>query len=79
MHASYCLAVASSLSLDVEYLFGRFPSFFVDGCSALSCGFGVFVRGGELKSFSAILSPTSYSHIRIKDLYLKISKFQSIS
>ena len=31
--------------------------FFVDGCSAVSCDFGVFVRGGELKFFySTILS-----------------------
>ena len=31
--------------------------FFVDGCSAVRCNFGVFMRGGEFTSFySAILS-----------------------
>ena len=28
---------------------GRCSPFFTDGCSAVSCDFGVFVRGGELK------------------------------
>lgn len=26
-----------------------FQSVFIDGCSAVSCGFVVFMRGGELK------------------------------
>ena len=56
MHPSYCLIVAS-LSLKVEYLFGRFQVF----CwwfSAVSCDFDVFMRRGELKCFySTILSP----------------------
>ena len=57
MHLSYHLIVAFSLSLEVEYLFGRFQYFFIDGCSAVSCDFGVFVRGGERRPFySAILS-----------------------
>ena len=53
----------SSLPLVVDYLFWSFPGFFVflgffvNGCSAVSCDFGVFVTGGELKSFySTILS-----------------------
>ena len=50
MH-SYHLAVISSLSLYVRYIFfGRFQSF-LDGCSTVSCDFGVFVRRGELMSF----------------------------
>ena len=37
--------------------FGRFQCSFVDGCSAVSCDFGVSVRRSELMSFySAILS-----------------------
>ena len=37
--------------------FHSFQSVFVDGCSAVSCDFGVYVRRGELTSFySAILS-----------------------
>lgn len=44
---SYCLIVAS-LSWIQEI-------FFVDGRSAVSCRFGVFVRKGELPSYSAIL------------------------
>ena len=53
MHPSYHL-VGSSLSLEVEYLFGRFQSFFVDGCSAVICDFVVFLRGGELRSFYSV-------------------------
>ena len=34
------------MSLDVEYLFVVGLSF-IDGCSAVSCDFGVLVRGGE--------------------------------
>ena len=44
MEPSYHLIVASFLSLEVDYLFGRFQSFFVDGHSAVSFDFGVFVR-----------------------------------
>ena len=45
---SYNLIVASSLSLGVGYLFfGGFQwVFFVDGCSTVSCDFGVFIRRG---------------------------------
>ena len=58
-HLSYHLTVASSLCLDVEYLFGRFQPFFCWWWFG-SCDFGVFVWGGELKSsYSAILSPAS--------------------
>lgn len=54
---SYCLTVASSWSSDIEYLFWKVQVFFVSGCWAISCDFGVFMRGGELKSFySTILS-----------------------
>ena len=37
------------ISLDVEYIFWYVPIFFIDGSSAVSCDFGVLVRGGELK------------------------------
>ena len=39
-----------SLSLDTEYVFSWGVVFFVDGCSTVGCDFGVFMRGGELKS-----------------------------
>ena len=45
----------SSVSLDVKYLFWYVPVFLVDGCSAGSCDFDVFVRGGELKSFYSVI------------------------
>ena len=33
-----------------------FQNYFVDGCSAVSCDFGVFIRRGQLTSlYSAIL------------------------
>ena len=37
--------------LVVKDLFGYLLVFFIDGCSADSCGFGVLVRGGELRVF----------------------------
>ena len=41
--------------------FGRFQHFFVGGCSAVSCDFGVSIRRGELTSFySAVLSLKFY-------------------
>ena len=46
-----------SLSLDTEYVFSWGVVFFVDGCSTVGCDFGVFMRGGELKS-STVLSLT---------------------
>ena len=30
--------------------------FLVDGCSAVSCDFGVFMKGAELKAYSVIFS-----------------------
>ena len=38
-------------------------SLFVDGCSAVSCDFGVFVRGGELKSFYSAILSLSFCHL----------------
>ena len=43
--------------LDVGYLFCRFQLFFVNGCSAVSCDFGVFVRRHELTSFYSAILP----------------------
>ena len=56
---SYPLVVASSLSLDIGYLFLVGSSvFLVNGCSEVSCYCGVFIRRDELTFFySAILSP----------------------
>ena len=34
---------------DFFLLFSRSESFFVDGCLAVSCDFGAFVRGGEVQ------------------------------
>ena len=45
------------MSLNVKYLFWWIPIFLVIGCSAVSCDFGVFVRGGELKSFYSAIFP----------------------
>ena len=57
LHPSYCLAEASSLSLDVEHLFfGGLQHPPIDGCSTASCNFGALIGGGEYMSFySAIL------------------------
>ena len=50
--------IVTSLYLGVEYLWWVLV-FFVDSHSAVSCDIGVFVRGGELKSFYfTIFSPT---------------------
>ena len=51
----------ASFSLGVEYLFWEFPDFFVDVYLAVSCDFGVFVRGGE-SFYSAIFSPSPLAH-----------------
>ena len=40
--------------------FSRFQSFLVKVCQAVSCDFGVFMRGGVLKFFSAISCPVHY-------------------
>ena len=48
--------MASSLSLNVKISFLVGSSlFFVDDCTAVSCDFSVFVRGGELKSFYPVI------------------------
>ena len=39
------------MSLVVDDLFWEVLVFFIDGCSADSCGFGVLVRGSELRVF----------------------------
>ena len=44
--------------LDVEY-FGTVFSLFIDGCSAVSCDFGVFVRNELKSSYSVTLSRNS--------------------
>ena len=57
IHPSYCLAVASSLSLNVRYFFGGFQCSPVNGCSTASCNFGALAGGDECTSFySAILN-----------------------
>ena len=53
---SFYLVVACSFSLNVKYIFCRFQVFFIEGCS-VSCDFGVFPRGTELKSFYSAFFP----------------------
>ena len=48
--------------------------FFIDGCSAYSCDFGVLVRGGELRVFLCHLSLPTYREAFINDLHF--SKMQ---
>lgn len=53
--------------------FFRYQQFFVNGCSAVSCHFGVFMRKGELPSYSVILlaSPNFYVlENKIDSLYI---------
>ena len=61
MHPSYHFIVASSLSLDIAYAFWQIPVgffvLFVSGSSAVSCDFGVFMRGERTSFYSTILSP----------------------
>ena len=60
---TYCLVVASAMSLDVEYLFLIDLVFSVYDCSAVSCLFGVFVREDELKSFYSAISSPFWKHL----------------
>ena len=60
--APFLPSIVVSSSLGIGYLFGKFWHFFVVGCSAVSCDFGVFMRGHVLKSYHfAILSPEGQS------------------
>ena len=52
----YPLVVAYSLPLGVGYIFLIGSSLFLDGCSAVSCNFGILVRGSKPKFYSAIFS-----------------------
>ena len=67
LRPSYRLVVASSLSVGVGYFFFLIGSsvvvFFVDGCSAVSCDFGVLLRRGELTSFYSSILPASPIHL----------------
>ena len=47
--------MASSLPLNVKYLFWLVPVIFIDGYSAVSFDFGVFMSGDELRSFYSTL------------------------
>ena len=47
--------MASSLSLNVKYLFWLVPVIFIDVYSAVSFDFGVFMSGDELRSFYSTL------------------------
>ena len=54
---------ASSLSLDMGYLFDGFQHPPVDGCSTASCDFGALARGDEhIFFYSAILNQKSFIH-----------------
>ena len=69
---SYHLTVVSSLSLELEYLFGGFQFSPFNGCSTASWNFGTIIRGDECHSFYvAILNHKSVLHIKIllMDIY----------
>ena len=51
--------------------FGRFQHFFVDGCSVVSCDFGVLVRSVELTSFD---SQNYYFHLHLHTSSQKLEK-----
>lgn len=60
-------------------IFWYVPFFFAGDCSAISCDFDVFVRGGEIKFFySTILSPISSAPILWKILTSLIDKLYSV-
>ena len=52
---SYHLAVASSLYLEMGYLFGGLQCAPVKGCSIASCDLGALVGGDECISFYSII------------------------
>ena len=39
------------MPLDADDLFWQVPAFFINGCPAVSCDFGVSMRRGKLKAF----------------------------
>ena len=62
---------ASSLSLDVGYLFDGFQHPPVDGCSTASCDSGALARGDEHTFFhSAILNQKSVVHFYFCIFYI---------
>lgn len=78
-HPSYHILVASSLFCGIGYHFSWLPVNFVDGCSADSCNFAVFMRQGEFKSFYfAILSGFPYSRGMFKTKCLLHEQFDNI-
>ena len=78
-HPSYHILVASSLFCGIGYHFSWLPGNFVDGCSADSCNFAVFMRQGEFKSFYfAILSGFPYSRGMFKTKCLLHEQFDNI-
>ena len=56
---SYQLVGAFPLPLDMGYLFGGIKHSPVNGCSAVSCKFGVLSEDGRMCFYSAILVPPS--------------------
>ena len=52
---SYHLAMASCLSLDMGYLFGRFQHYPVYGCSIAGCDFGALAGGGDCSCLYSII------------------------
>ena len=70
LRSSYYLTVASSLSLDVEYLFWYIPVCFASDFSSVSCNYGVFVRGAMHKSSpSTILFPALQHFLQLSTVF----------
>ena len=64
-HPSYCLSAASTLSLDVGCLFGRFQNDSINDCSAANCGLGVLSGEDECVSFYFTILDQAYTYVHI--------------
>ena len=73
---SYHLTVVSSLSLEVEYLFGGFQFSPFNGCSTTSCNFGTIIRGDECYSFYVAILNHKSVHLHLKILLIYITSRQ---
>ena len=83
----YCPAGASPLPLDVGYIFWWDPTLScgiqhspVDGCSAVSCNFGVLTGENEHTSFhSTILEQVSVNGLSCCSLHLLVPSFPKLT
>ena len=76
--APFLPSIVVSSSLGIGYLFGKFWHFFVDGCSAVSCDFGVFVGGSELTFFYFTILFLEKSQIQIILLPLSLTSLLAL-